>query len=298
MFLGLIPFEQLAYEVTVGCCANLTYLYLLTLLIDLRFKRAFWTSELLVNVVLLPFRIVMPDALRVVIMLTVFMFIPVGMSRGNLLYRIGMSVAIFIMSFVGELAMSYVFMALTGQFYAQPAVSEHLPAAFLGMLVMAGIGIVLTLALRATVRKFGIGRKTYSSARSLAPMLVALLQPLLFLVTMGSMLLPLSQRGAVVSIALCVVCVLEIISVVLLYASSEQYAAKRAADLRAEVLEQGMQMQLGKYAAVAESIEQVARLRHDLRNQVQVTQILLAQGETARARDIVCDMVALAKGRP
>ena len=158
MFLGLVPYEQLVYELTVSYSANLTYIYLLTLLVDIRFKRVFWTSELLVNVVLLPFRIIMPDALRVVIMLTVFVFIPVMTARGNLLYRLGMSIAILLISVVGELAMSYVFMALTGQFYAQPAVSEHLPAAFLGMLAMVSVGIALTLALRAALRRLGMAR--------------------------------------------------------------------------------------------------------------------------------------------
>lgn len=297
MFLDMISYEQLTYELSIGCCVQLVFLYLLTLLVDVRFKRAFWISEILINVLLLPFRIVIPDAARVLIMLTVFMFIPVGMSRGNLLYRLGMSVAILVFSFVGEFAMSCVFMALVGQPYAQPAISEHLPAAFIGMLAMLAVGAVLTVGLRIVLRRLGVGRGAHSSVHSLAPMLVALLQPLFFLAILGSALLPLSQRGAVLSVAICAVCALEIVSVVLLYVSSEQYAAKRDVDMRAKALAQCMQTRLESYAAVVRSIEKTARLRHDLRNQMQVAQVLLSEGDVRRARGIVSDMADAARGK-
>lgn len=72
---------------------------------------------------------------------------------------------------------------------------------------------------------------------------------------------------------------------VLLFASEGRYARKQREDQRASLLQHQLEGYLEQCGAFAAETERMAQLRHDIRNQVQVTVALAECGEFDRARD-------------
>ena len=70
-----------------------------------------------------------------------------------------------------------------------------------------------------------------------------------------------------------------------LFASMGRYARKVRDEERAEALQRQLDSYLGDYAPVAEALERTSRMRHDLRNQVQVIEALGERGDYVAARD-------------
>ena len=70
------------------------------------------------------------------------------------------------------------------------------------------------------------------------------------------------------------------------------YTAQQLARQQAELLEKQLQQQLDYYNSVVAHIEETARLRHDLRNQLQTVYPLMDRGEHDRAREVLTAFAA------
>lgn len=87
--------------------------------------------------------------------------------------------------------------------------------------------------------------------------------------------------------ALCVVCAACFFSDLMLFAGMEWYLAASAARERARMLEAQLQTYLDEYSAKLDEIETTARIRHDIRNHLQVVDALIERGDTDLALEYV-----------
>ena len=78
----------------------------------------------------------------------------------------------------------------------------------------------------------------------------------------------------------------------LLLRGLRSYTAQQLARQQAELLEKQLQQQLDYYNSVVAHIEETARLRHDLRNQLQTVYTLMDRGEYDRAREVLTAFAA------
>lgn len=78
----------------------------------------------------------------------------------------------------------------------------------------------------------------------------------------------------------------------LLLRGLRSYTAQQLARQQAELLEKQLQQQLDYYNSVVAHIEETARLRHDLRNQLQTVYTLMDRGEHDRAREVLTAFAA------
>lgn len=292
MLFGLVPYEQVAYELVVAIPAQLLYAFLIAGLLDIRFKRVFWSGEIVLNVFLLPFRTLMSLPVRLLIALAVYALLPLATSRGGLMRRVAVCLASMVLAPLADGPGAFVFAALTGLDYTPTVLSGHLGAAFL-----SGLLSMVTLAVLFTVLRMGLGKlfgavDSGFSARFALPACVAILQPIAVFVIVSQSLLRIGQAAPLAYFWLFVVGFFETISVLLLYVSAEQYAAKQHADLRAQILQDGLDAQLASYGTVVQRIEETAHLRHDLRNQMQTVEMLEKQGQRTRAKEQVREMIS------
>ncbi len=77
---------------------------------------------------------------------------------------------------------------------------------------------------------------------------------------------------------------------------AQRYFDKRLIDMRAEALEQQATEYLASAVGVQEQLKDAARLRHDLRNHLQVVEGLCERGETASAKAYLDEAAQMLKG--
>lgn len=112
--------------------------------------------------------------------------------------------------------------------------------------------------------------------------------PLIF-ATVFSLLLHASPRDYLLLGAMALCCVL---ADFLLFRGLRNFTAQQLARQQAELLEKQLQQQLDYYNRVVARIEETARLRHDLRNQLQTVYALMDRGEYDRAREVLTAFAA------
>lgn len=112
--------------------------------------------------------------------------------------------------------------------------------------------------------------------------------PLIF-ATVFSLLLHASPQDYLLLGAMALGCVL---ADFLLFRGLRNYTAQQLARQQAELLEKQLQQQLDYYDRVVARIEETARLRHDLRNQLQTVYALMDRGEYDRAREVLTAFAA------
>lgn len=78
----------------------------------------------------------------------------------------------------------------------------------------------------------------------------------------------------------------------LLFRALRQYTSQQLAQQRTELLEQQLQQQTEYYDGVVAYIENTARLRHDLRNQLQTAYTLMDRGDYDRASELLTEFAA------
>lgn len=83
----------------------------------------------------------------------------------------------------------------------------------------------------------------------------------------------------------------------ILYVDMRNFEREQREAVRASLLERQLEEELAAYGAVAEEIERTARIRHDVRNHLQVVATLAESGEVERAQQQVAALRrALAEG--
>ena len=81
-----------------------------------------------------------------------------------------------------------------------------------------------------------------------------------------------------------------------LFVTMERYRASVLGRQRAEALERRLESCLSGYAGLAAQVEEASRLRHDLRNHLQVAGALVERGELERAGVYVADVERVVRG--
>lgn len=89
----------------------------------------------------------------------------------------------------------------------------------------------------------------------------------------------------------CLLIVLCLAADVVLFATSRRYERAREEEARAAILETHLHEQMAAYGQLAAQVEDTARMRHDLRNHLQVLTSLVELGKPDRARAYVADML-------
>ncbi len=103
-----------------------------------------------------------------------------------------------------------------------------------------------------------------------------------------------SSAGHIATVA--AVILICLISDALLLVQMQCFIAKRFTDMRAEALEQQVAEYLVSAAGVQEQLRDAARLRHDLRNHLQVVEGLCERSETAAAKAYLDEAAQMLKG--
>lgn len=78
----------------------------------------------------------------------------------------------------------------------------------------------------------------------------------------------------------------------LLFRVLQQYTAQQLAQQCADLLEEQLRQEMVYYNSMVAHIEETARLRHDLRNQLQTVYALMERGENDRAGDLLASFAA------
>lgn len=149
--------------------------------------------------------------------------------------------------------------------------------------VIAGLLALMLSALRLVFR-----RKMHGLAASWPFALLMATQVLLLIL---AMLMPSYEDvpvwWCVAEVVAAVVCLaLDIAALV----AVRRYERKLLDDQRAELLEAQLSEYLNSYTVVTRQLEEVARIRHDLRNQLQVVEFLLWQGEGEKAQTLLGEL--------
>lgn len=296
MLFGSLMWEEAVYELAVAAPLQLLVIFLLTRMLELRHARVFWTCEIFIIVVFCLLRMQVPSALLPFVGLLVGLAMPLAFSQGHLWERVLLCVAAIVCQMAGEMPTALLWTNLTGVPYTNEELVRHLPVAFATGYMTAFAVIVLFSLVRFVYGRLRCRREAGNVL--MVPVLVTSASlAIAMLASQVTTRYSLTDGGtALLYSALVVICVFQVLSILLLYVSADQYAAKRSADLRAEVLARGVEEQLGAYAHEVERIEGVAKVRHDLRNQAQGALLAAGAGERGRARGLVAEMLAMAKG--
>ena len=295
MLFGLISWEHLIWTLVISVPSQIITLYLEMRILDIRHARAFWSIELAL-LLLFPFRMLIPPAFRILIAIVTVIVLPVLFSRGGLLLRVLVTFLTLLLQTMSELPTGALWTALTGVAYTNEELYRNLPLALaLGPLMVAFL-IVFLLLLRWFVNKFL--HADMDTSPLVLPVVLVAVQPVAFYVAIASI----GRYGEIeagffpMMIGTVLVSALQVVAISVFYISANQYAAKCADDARSRVLAQSVELQLGAYAHVVGRVENIARVRHDLRNQAQAALLAAEAGERGRARAQVAEMLEVARG--
>ena len=156
---------------------------------------------------------------------------------------------------------------------------SNVPAYLFGKVAYIILIVLLLSALRALVRRNSEAgtAKLWLFAGFLAAQLVQFF--LMGLITANVDASPQNFYGP--AFVLGVICV---VADMLLFFSMERYGQKELEEERARLLQQQLDDYLDRCSSVVGSIEGISKLRHDLRNQMQVIIALAERGDKERAR--------------
>ena len=291
-----ITWEHLAWTFVVSVPAQLITLYLEMRILEIRNARVFWIVELVLTIGLFPFRMAIPSMLRIFIAVVTVIVLPVVFSRGGLLLRVLVAFATLVLQTMSELPTGLIWTALTGSAYTNEELYQNISLA----LVIGPLMTVFTLVFLMLLRRF-VDRFMHAEVEEspfVLPVVVVAIVPVMFFVGFSAI----GRYGGIpagffaVMVMTTLVSVLQVVALLVFYVSADQYAAKRADDVRSRMLAQSVELQMAAYARVVERIENVAKLRHDLRNQAQAALLAAESGERERARAQVAGMLEVARG--
>lgn len=255
----------------------------------LRIKRAaaFWITRMLLIGVICFFRSTMDPAVRMAFGFSVDLLLPLPFAEGKLSRRVFVVVLVNVALSIAEIAGAALWLALTGMPLAEGASSLH-PVEFwtvrvfhilLMIMLLSGIYVFLDRLssgdVEGGIRFFAVLPVTQVALLSIS---LAIMQYL-------------PHRSDFFNYGNLVLAVLCVIVDVFLFFSLDRYGKRQQSEQRAELLRRQLDEYLKEYRVVAESVESVARLRHDLRNQLQVVASLYEQGRCNEAREFLHAMI-------
>lgn len=263
---------------------ELLFAYAATRLLTMRSNALYIVVYMAVVVPFIFLRSSMPDEVYVVLSLALTLFNyfvwPLAFSRGNLWHRLLILVLAVVVLFTAEIfGMGFAF--LMGLNVVDYSAIRAMPAAFVLMhvvhLAFLALGLMCVHVLARRIEKEKV-------AASLPPFMGFLVVQVVLL----TLCMAISQfviRGlAQFVVDLSVLSVVLVVMDVLLYWEFDRYNKKRREEQRLDMLQKQVGVYLDEYRATFEGIEQVSKMRHDLRNQLQVVALLNEQGNYDEAR--------------
>lgn len=283
-------------------------IYAWTKLLPIRNERLFWVVCLALSCVFAFFRSSMGSEARLVtsIVFALYYFVaPFAFSKGKVASRILVCVAVYAVIMVAELMGSALWVAMTGTPIGDyDAVRAHFAAYWF----MRAVHLLIMVTLLALLYRFvRLRRADKSEGTGLGlfigfPAMQLLL--LVSLVLLGTYLVRVVPNGASLgNVAFAAGAALSALCVVVdafLFMSIDRHSRRMAEERHAQALQQQLEWRMAQYQDVVRDIEATARVRHDLKNQLQVVSLLVERGELSLAREHLRAMTELAEpqGQP
>ncbi len=273
---------------------EIVYAFACTKVLNIRNVPLFWVLRMAMSISTSLVRLDILPLVRLVIGLAEYFVLPYVMSRGRAGYRVFALVILFIAMSVSEVLGMVLWYALTGMLTVRGDDPSALMPEFWLVRVMHLLLVVLLLGSSGmALRKLsgeGHGHGFPFIAGLLITQTLLLSLCIYAMQFLGGEKLFLSMGSMTLSLA-CVVVDVYLMVVV------DRFERRRRAEGRVRMLEEQLSAYLERYQHVVKSIEGVARLRHDVRNQLQVVNDLIVRGDLVRAREIAEAMEACCEER-
>lgn len=258
--------------------AQLLFAYVMAKMLPMRRLGLYWVLQVVAVFTVLTFRPLMPFWVRMAAG-AVPELLPLLFSTGPFfrrLFIVVIGVAIF---FAMELPTGALWIALTGE----PTADYDAAWANLPQFVFVHIVHFALLAFAFAVLYALVDRSsdTHAGMRLFIwfPLVQIVLFEVLMAVSVGDMngVMPFYVGGSVVALVL-------LVADVLLFVSWRSFMQKRREEERAALLQDRLDEHLTEYGRIAAALEHISRLRHDVRNQVEVVRLLSRDGSYDEAR--------------
>ena len=278
---------------------QIVFAYALSRMLVMRNATLYWTLEIVSVLLLACFRSQMDVGVRFLAALPLAL-LPIALSEGALSRRILAVVLAHLVLFFVELPGGALWVALTGTPIADyDASREHFGAFLLThaahlalLVVLLAVLCLLFYRFADSAQKEGRWLPVAFTVVQLMLVNIVLLLPFGYIESSAfyyAFSVPLSLLGLAADL-------------LLLFAMG-RVAQKRRADARAALLEEQLDRYLVRYECFVEDVEQVAKLRHDMKNHVQVVLALSeckrideARGHLGLVRDVF-DAASVSEGR-
>lgn len=275
-----------ALDALAALLSQMAFAYGMTHLLPLRRVRLFWVLELL----LWPLAQFMGTSMLafvggLAVMVVSWIVLPfVLIQEKPMTKALAICAAlacVLVASAAGEALWALVLGSVPADYDLYSQLQRQSPVLYVLMdLVSAGMLVLLLSALRlAFRRKVGTSAASWPFALLMATQLL-----LLVLVTLAAVYTDLPLGWCTAELVAALLCLA--LDVVMLGAV-RRFERKLLDEQRAELLEGQLSEYLESYGAVTEQLKRVAHVRHDLRNQLQVVELLVQQGERSQAQEQV-----------
>lgn len=258
--------------------AQILFAYAMAKMLPLRQPRLYWVLQVVVLFVVLTLRPLMPFWVRMAAG-AIPELLPLLFSTGPFFRRLFIVVIGVVIFFAMELPTGALWIALTGEPTADyAAVWANLPQfAFVHVVHFA----LLAFAFAVMYALVDRSSDTHAGMRLFLwfPLVQVVLFEILMTVSLEAMngVMPFYVGGSIMALVL-------LIADVLLFVSWRSFMQKRREEERAASLQDRLDGHLAEYGRMAGELEHVSRLRHDVRNQVEVVRLLSRNGSYDEAR--------------
>lgn len=261
----------------------------------LRMERpwTFGVLRMVVTMALTVFRSVGGVPLRLFMLLVTGILLPFVFSRESIPRRLLVIFAVIFLPFLPEIASYGVWYGLTGlPVYDYDAVRAHFGA----HMVMSAFSLLLYYLCYVFLRrvfKSWVGQRDDRFSYTLVGF--AALQCVLVSLVMWSKLAFFPEASQLDALA-AVFCALSFAVDIVLIVSFDRLSQRSAEEAKADAAQRKFDECLVAYSQATESAGRAARMRHDLRNQLQTVQVLLQRGQREEAQEHLGHMIAGVEG--
>lgn len=272
-----------------------------TKMLDIRREELFWVVCLTCVVCMACLRYVVDPFARAAVdafaLILFYLGIPMLFSRGSVVSRVMTCITVFVASIAALLIAVAMWVTTSGaSLTSMEAISDH----FVSYWFTRCAHLALLAVLLVLLHRFVASRRDIEASSASGLFVGFAATQLALLLTISAvgdhlancglesdgLTLFLLSGGSVLSV-LCI-CIDAV-----LFAVIDRYDRRMAEERYLRALERQLEWRMRRYDDMAAEMESIARVRHDLRNQLQVVTILARKGERAAAREHLRSMVEL-----
>lgn len=258
------------------------YTYASTKMLDMRRVVVFWVLRMSFCIVMMLFRSQLDLVVRTILGVFAYLVMPLLFSQGNLPRRMLSVVSMYVVVMIAEMTCTVLWLALMKAplpDILQLDLVEYWMLRLLHLLIISALFMALYAFSHHIDGSLGDGAVKLVSA-------LLAIQVVLLSVCTGTLEFVPGEKELLgtASLSLGAACV--VVDGYLLVVI-RRYEERMAQQQRIEILQAQLDDYLARYGEVAASIEEIARLRHDVRNQLQVINDLAQRGERGQAREML-----------